>query len=320
MSEFLPSDYLTHDTPAGPRFAYPRPQLEDYPSHWQDKPAVTWATPDESWVTIVEVGSWLVADTPVRVVTASWLPPTRPGPWRKTTDPPLDPYARPAWDAAPEVPPAEEVEHHDTHLVETCLRCELFRVLHDRPRVQSPPETRTVDFTSWVPLPGAPDPDPDKQWVLNDSSAVAVYGAHTAHLWPGYLPGFRDRVYELLQADPRVQYVFDAKNHRDQTPGSLQTTVPIRWDTPKTSIRSRTGARGQKLRGREEIPQPIAHSARTTLVVPTGVSGATKAEALARWDSEIARYVGLLVPVDVVTCNRCDGHGHLLARDVEEET
>jgi hypothetical protein len=220
--------------------------------------------------------------------------------------------------AAPDIPTDDNVEHWGTHESEDCLRCQVFLAVNERAYTQPPAVNATVDFTAWVPLPGTPDPNPDRLWVLDDTSAIAVYGAHTAHLWPGYLPGLRDRVYSLLQADPRVEYVFDSRNHRDQPHGSLQTTVPIKWETPKTSIRSRTGTRGQKLRGRVEIPAPIAHSARTTVVVPDGVRAATKADAVAAWDSVVARYVGLLVPVDVVACNHCDGHGHLLARDVEE--
>jgi hypothetical protein len=281
---------------------------------------VSWDTPDDPGISVAEVGSWLVADTPLRVVTATWLPTTRPGAWRKQPEPPTDLYAIPVWEAAADVPDPSDVEHWNTHESEDCLRCQVFLSIHDRERVQPPPETRTVDFTEWVPLPGEPDPAPRRSWVLTDGSAVAVYGAHTAHLWPGYLPGFRDRVYELLQADPRVEYVFDAKNHPSQGRGTLQTTVPIKWEAPKTELRSRTGARGRKLRGKVEVPKPVAHNARTTLVVPSGLAGATKADAIAAWDTEIARYVGLLVPVDVVACLRCDGHGHLLARDVEEET
>lgn len=318
MTELLPSYYLAHYTPEGRRFAYPRPTLEGYGNQWST-PAVSWDTPDDPGISVAEVGSWLVADTPLRVVTATWSPARRASGWRKRRDGPADLFVRPAWMAAPDPPTDDNVEHWKTHESEDCLRCQVFLAVNERDYVQPPPEVRTVDFTEWVPLPGEPDPAPDRSWVLHDGSAVAVYGAHTAHLWPGYLPGFRDRVYELLQADPRVEYVFDSKNHRDQPHGSLQTTVRIKWEAPKSELRSRTGVGGRKLRGKVTVPQPVAHSARTTRVVPSGLAGASKADAITAWDTEIARYIGLLVPVDVVACLRCDGHGHLLARDVEEE-
>lgn len=63
---------------------------------------------------------------------------------------------------------------------------------------------------------------------------------------------------------------------------------------------------------------PIAHTVRTTIRVPAGCHGATKAEALAAWDTTVAEYVARLLPVDVVACDRCDGHGHLLPDHVSE--
>lgn len=311
MTAVLPLYYLTHDTPQGPRFAYPVPALEGWPGYPLGAPSVTWTAPG---TTISVAGKWLVTDNPLREVTASWLPSKRPDGWRKCAEGPEGVFVRPAWVDAPAEPTTNDVEHWNSHNSEDCLRCQVFLAINELVYTQPPAEIRTVDFTAWVPLPGTPDPDPERQWILHDTSMIAIYGDHTAHLWPGYLSGFRDRVYALLKADPRVQHVFNGNIHRDQPAGSLQTTVPIKWDTPKTKIRSRTGATGQKLRGKVEVPDPIAHSAQTTLMVPTGVTGATKADALARWDSELARWVELLVP-DVVACNHCDGHGHLLARD-----
>lgn len=320
MTELLPRYYLAHETPAGWRFAYPTPRLAGYPTHW-DPPAVTWAAPPDIDVptTIVSVGAWLVSDRVLGEVTASWSPPTRPAGWRKRPTRPDDPYVRGAWDNAPETPTVADVEHWDSHDgVDDCIRCQIFLAVYDRDRIQPPPETRTVDFTEWAPLPGAPDPDPDREWVTDDPSMTVVYGAYTAHLWPGWLPGLRDQVYAVLKDDPRVEYVFDAKHHTSQQPGTLQTTVRIMWETPRTVMRTRTGVKGQPLRGQRSVPAPIAHTVRTTVRVPAGCPGATKAAALAAWDATVAEYVGRLLPVDVVACDRCDGHGHLLPDHVSE--
>lgn len=43
------------------------------------------------------------------------------------------------------------------------------------------------------------------------------------------------------------------------------------------------------------------------------VSAGSKAEAAAGWDAAVAEWVERLVPTQVVVCDRCDGHGHLLA-------
>lgn len=311
----LPRYYLVHATPAGDRYVYPPPELEGYPKCW-DPPEVAWTSPDGI---VRDAGGWLVSDTMLGDVCASWLPPREPGERRKTTTPPGDPYSRQAWEAALDVPPAEEVEHFGHHDSEGCVRCNVFRAVYDREWVQPPAETRVVSFTGWMPLPGEQDPDPGTAWHVDDTSAVAVYGRHTAHLWPGSIPGFRAAVYERLKADPRVDYVFDAKNHSSsQPPGTLQTTVRVPWETPRTELKHRYGQRGQKLRGTRPVPVPVAHSARTTLFVPAELAAASKREALERWDQAVSEFVERLVPVDVVACDRCDGHGHLLRSQVPE--
>lgn len=319
-SVVVPRYYLVHDTPAGARFAYPVPVLEGFPNRsWSGDPE--WVSWTSTVAEIEQVGKWLIATGPLGEVTASWLPAKMLGTWRKTENPPADPYSRPAWDAAPGLPTDDELDHFQEHdSDEGCIRCQVFRVIYERPRVQPPPVQLTVDFSGLVPLSGEPDPDPGREWVLHDQSMAAVYGQHTAHLWPGQLPGFRDAVYERLKADPRVAYVFDAQHHpRTQPPGTLETTVPIRWETPRTEMVTRIGVRGQVLRGKQPVPRPVAYSARTTLRVPRDLRAASKAEALDQWDDMVAEYVDRLVPVDVVACDRCDGHGHLLARDVEGE-
>lgn len=326
-TELLPRYYLVHDTPVGRRFAYPIPALDGYPPY--AKPVVTWSVlaGAQVLIEIVQSGSWLITDGELREVTASWLPPEQPGEWRKRQEPPtsaysLTAYALEVWDTAPLEPPDDDLEHRSEHEFEDgCLRCMMFRAVYQRESVQPPAEVRTFDFSGWVPLPGSPDPDPGRVWELEDKSATAVYGAHTEHLWPGRLPGFRQAVYEILSKDPMVRYVFNADKHRvsDQPPRSIQTTVQIMWETPRTAMVDRYGSRGQKLRGKQEVPRPVAHSVTTTLVVPDGLWAPSKAEALAGWDAAVAGWVERLMPVNVVACDRCDGHGHLLARDVEEK-
>lgn len=314
----LPRYYLVHDTPAGRRFAYPVPVLEGYPQSY-DKPTVTWWAADQ--ISVVEKDGWLISDTKLQEITASWLPGWEFGDWQRRNEAPTDTYAQAVWVGVPATPSEEDVRHLSEHEFEgECLRCSVFRRVYERERVQSPVEVRTVDFTGWVPFPGGPDPDPSRVWELDDKSATAVYGAHTEHLWPGRLPGLRQAVYEILKKDPRVRYVFNADKHRvhDQPPRSLQTTVEIKWETPRTAMVDRYGARGRKLRGKQEVPRPLAHSVTTTLVVPDGLWAASKAEALAGWDAAVAEWVEALVPVEVVACDRCEGHGHLLARGSQE--
>lgn len=319
VDRLLPRYYLVHDTPEGQRFAYPVPALEGYPQyHFPDEThVVEWSTPEG--VPVAQSGTWLIAGEPVGVVIATWLPSRRPAGYRKRTEAPRSSVALPVWGVALEVPGDELLAHVGSCSgSDECLQCLVFQEVYEREWVQPDREIRSTSFEGWVPLPGELDPDPDREWLLGDQSMTAVYGAYTAHLWPGSLPNFRDAVYARLKADPRVEYVFDAKNHPSSQPrGTLQTTVPIRWETPRTEMVTRTGTRGQKLRGQRPVPRPVAHKVSTTLVVPADLRAGSKAEALDRWDQEVEEWVERFVPVDVVACDRCDGHGHLLRSEVE---
>lgn len=311
--QLLPRYYLRHETPTGLRLAYPVPDLEGYPRSYYPKelPVVEWSTPEE--IPIVRSGSWLIAPEPLTLVTATWLPHPTVGPYVKTETPPTDPMEHAAWAAAPNEPDPKKVTAVEScGCDDDCSRCTVFRMVYVRSWQQPPPVEQVIDFASYQPLPGDIDPDPGRDWVVDDNSLLAVYGEHTAHLWPGQLPGFRERIYELLKGDPRVRHVFDSERHRDQPRGSLQTTVEIPWEKPRTALRSRYGRSGRKLQGKEQVPQPIAHTATTAIRVPSGLRAPHKAAAIYKWDLATADYLAALIPVDVVTCDRCDGHGHLL--------
>lgn len=303
----LPRYYLVHDTPQGRRVAYPAPTLNlpTFPTH--NPHHVTWHSPDGDQLEVT--GGWLVARESLPAVRASWLPSAEYRGFRKRTEPPTDQLIRTVWEEAPDTPPDDQRDHYLGCL--ECGSCSVFRAIYEQVKHQPPVQIQVIDLSEWVRLPGELDPEPTARWALTDPSLVAVYGAHTAHLWPGYIPGLRDRIFELLKKDPRVQYVFDAKNHPTQGRGTLQTTVPIPWEKPRTRLRDRTGADGRKLRGREPVPDPIAHTATTTLRVPEGLTGVNKAAALAQWEQTVTYYINQLVPTNVVACDRCDGHGHL---------
>ena len=94
-SVVVPRYYLVHDTPAGARFAYPVPVLEGFPNRsWSGDPE--WVSWTSTVAEVEQVGKWLIATGPLGEVTASWLPAKMLGAWRKTENPPADPYSRPA--------------------------------------------------------------------------------------------------------------------------------------------------------------------------------------------------------------------------------
>lgn len=303
----------------GRRLAYPAPALAGYPGRgWpSSRPAVLWS--DEGNAGVAVADGWLVATEELRRVVASWQPDDVPGPWVKRPDEPADPWNVSLWADSPDVPSVEALAHLDECDDEGCLRCNMFRVVYTRRRVQPPREFRDFDFTGWTALRGELDDQPAVEWVVDDPSVLAVFGRHTAHLWPGRIPGLREEVVRRLKADGRAEYVFDHPHTASKLrPGEVEVTTRILWESPRTVLRDRYGARGQKLHGKERVPQPIAHSYRSTRRVPDGLSGDCKRRAVEQWEPVIEQWVGLFIPVDVVACNRCDGHGHLLARDAGE--
>lgn len=315
-----PRYYLVHDTPAGRRWAYPVPSTEgtDAPTHrlgaGRMTDSVRWVpTPAHARI---ELGTrWIISDAQLSEVTLEWTPSDVPGPWRKRPERPQDAPANTLWDNAPDMPDEGLLAHYGSWGCDNddgCLRCQMLNAVYHRPRVAQEPRHHTFPLTDQLPLPGEPNPDPDRAWTPDDPSLVEIYGTHTRHLWPGQLPGFRAAVLAALEADPRTSYVWTDAGGRIPR-GHLEAVVPIRWEAPRTAWVDRYGARGQKLRGRERVPRPIAHSEHTTLAVPEGLAGSDKAEAIARWDASVTEWVDRFIPTNrVVACDACDGHGYKL--------
>jgi hypothetical protein len=311
MTELLPRYYLAHDTPAGPRYAYPTPklpELKQFGYSWRGD--VEWVpTPDAA----IEVGDkWIISDTMLQVVTATWRPTPARGDWTKRPEPPEGEIERKFWELSMVTPLAEDVEHYGGYGCDydSCLRCRTLRVVYYRPEIEQPLERRPFDLSTWLPLPGELEPDQESTWVVDDDSLTAIYGTHTAHLWPGRLMGLRDAVYHTLKGDPRVSHVWTSA--AGQVPrGHLEVVVPIAWEAPRTALVDRYGVRGRKLRGKERVPRTIAHSEHTTLLVPEGLHAATKNQALDAWADAIDAWVDRFIPGPrVVACDACDGHGY----------
>lgn len=321
MSALLPTYYLTHETPAGTRYAYPLPvaPADVTGQTWGVTDAPAWSSPDADTVIVpvepeaswrMPTKAWIVSPTKLTTLVLTWQKSAGMSDWRKQADRPDDPLAAQAWDTWPDAPAADVMEHWDaadTH--DACTTCATFRSVYSRDRLFET-KRHEVDVTGWLPMPGAPDEHPDHAWQVADTSLVAMYGSRTRHLWPGEIPGFRDAVNEALKNDPRTSYVFTHASG-DRPRGSTEVTVPIRWETPKVERRRRTGANGRQLRGMEEVHRPIATSHKATRIIPEGLAAATKAEAVAAWDAAVASEVEAFMPPPMRACSNCDGHGYV---------
>lgn len=313
MSALIPNYYLIHETPAGTRYTYPQPSTPAEVGKWPGS-AGTWGSPDVD--TVVVPGStshtpqkWVVADRPLSTLVLPWRESQGYGGWVKRENAPDDPIAASAWRTWEDQPSADLLTHWEAADSDSghCGTCATFRAVYERERLWAD-RAYEVDVRSWLPLPGVADENPEVAWQVGDTSLTALYGQHTAHLWAGHIPGFRDAVNKALESDRRTQYVF-THNSPDRPHGSTEVVVPVRWETPKSERRRRVGVGGRKLRGMEDVPRPIATSHRTTRHIPEGLAARTKAEAVAAWDSAVAAEVEAFMPPPMRACNNCDGHG-----------
>jgi hypothetical protein len=161
----------------------------------------------------------------------------------------------------------------------------------------------TQDFEGWAPLPGDLDPDPSRTWEVSDTSLLAIYGIHTAHLWPGVLLGLREPVIERLKAQPLVQ----VQTWTHQTKVDLTIRVP--WETPKTRTVHEKPYRSRKTVART-VPV-FAMEKRIEVDIPDRLRGASKAAALTTFDDAVTRQVEQVLPFgeNPRGCDHCQGLG-----------
>jgi hypothetical protein len=330
VTELRPSYYLVHATPDGPRYAYPHPDVPK-DAAWNGTKDGDWTSPDgavkyvpgpaRSWEN--PSTGWLVADRPLSSVRLAW---TASGGlsnrWRKRAEVhPDDRVIVTAWEQAPDEPTASDFEHlgNDDHDDDTCLTCAVVRRVYEpvpNPRV---PREHVVDLTGWQPLPGTPDPDTNRPWTVDDPSTLAVYGRHTAHLWPGTMSGFRAAVVDALWAHPWVAaigarrdrggFILGPVYESSSRKGEVIVSVPIPWNVPQKRARTKHD------RGRGPFYDKVAITHRVELVVPDQLAAASKAEALARWDDTVRGWTTRFLPdIDKApaACSSCRGRGFYL--------
>jgi hypothetical protein len=329
-STSFPRYYLAHETPEGPRYAYPikgiglfnrehRPNLDDLLAGVGStgKPVISVAQPEGAH--LAARGSWLISDAPLVSLTRA-LPgrSVRAG-WVKrdaiVEESPVAPELTAAFEAATSYPEPEFVAHYDEHQApHACWRCRVFGVVYRQNFKPGPDMVEIEGFAGWAPLSGEPDLYPDLEWTVRDSSLLAIYGAHTAHLWPGELTGLRTEVGKRLKAHPSVDKFYDWHGHRSadrhQYFGfSIDVVVP--WETPKTKTTYEVPPRKRKA---VPVTRPVyAMRVPVQLDVPLGVFAASKAEAVAGFDAAVDAQVARFFPYGnrPVACEHCHGTGQV---------
>lgn len=310
MSNLTPDYYLVHDTPSGRRYAYPRARLTlaaaTRPSYGANTGALEVSEP--SGVDVALTRDWLIADQPVTELRSTRAGARLPDGWGKRdsvrADGPASPDLRAAFDAAPDRPDPADVEHYAEHdAAHACWQCLLFAATYTARSVPGEPIVETERLDGWQPLPGDVDPDPSRTWTVKDPSVLAVYGAHTAHLWPGALSGLRKPVIERLKALPFVSV--QVWSH--QTKVDVEIKVP--WETRRTKTEMHKPY-GKRKSVQRTVPVH-AMTNRDSVEIPDRIASPSKAAAIAAFDQVVSQEVAKIVPFgeNPRGCDHCDGMG-----------
>lgn len=310
MSTVTPTYYLVHETPAGTRYAYPLAGVKLVERTYQRGPwnAETLTVTAPSGVQADTVGDWLISDAPIAELRRE-----RPGAQVKdglekrdepSVDGPVSPDLMAAFQAAPDRPTDADVEHFAEHdAAHACWQCRVYSVTYRTRYVVGEPIVDVQHFEDWAPLAGDPDPDPSRSWTVGDPSLLAVYGAHTAHLWPGALSGLRESVIERLKAMPLVSV--QVWNHQSK----VDVEVKVPWETPRTKTEMH-----KPYGKRKSVPRTVSMYAltqRVSVEIPDRLTSRSKTEAIAGFDAVVTREVAKIVPFgeNPRGCDHCDGLG-----------
>lgn len=155
----------------------------------------------------------------------------------------------------------------------------------------------TVLDGSEPPAPGGP------AWTVNLLDSITQRPEY-AHLFPGYLTGFREHLIGLIKHLPRVEYCFDG--YKDSTAVYVSLKVP--FERPETRWIADIGKRGQTLRSGRTVQQRVSRT--LYLPVANAVPGDNYAAALAEWDRQTAFWTQIVTDAGVAACNHCRGTGH----------
>lgn len=349
VTPLVPTYVLRHDTPAGPRFLIPVVREAAYQQNrapWNTSAlTVTGVDADGSEVEVQDIpgqetrqgsGKYLPGYVLSAVLLVAyivrWSTPGGRGPWRKRPElaEGTDPTVAGAWQSAPDEPSEATLDHLDTYEHgDGCLGCLIARGVYSRPELPPVPHEHRVELPPLTEIPGDVDPDPDREWIVDDPTLLHVYGRHTAHLWPGTTGGLRKAVVDALNAHPMCAPYVKRTSDRErysilgglpaylsdyqQREEAIKLNVPIPWDVPQQTTRAPRG----RERKRQPVTERIAMNYSRTIEQADRLRGANKAAALARFPEVVAEVVASLLPTDggpVQACSHCAGKGFRLGQ------
>lgn len=152
-------------------------------------------------------------------------------------------------------------------------------------------EVEEVDVSAWRALDVEPRYTIPSNW--SPSTLADVYGPGFAHVVPGWLTGFRAAAVNIAK-----EYGDCYDNNGNRSP--LIVSIRTYWSPPKYTKPTK-----------REPKRQTWNTHRCEVTVPNEIGGQNLADALARWDAEVAALRARIEGErQTYTCGHCNGLGY----------
>ena len=166
----------------------------------------------------------------------------------------------------------------------------------------------------WLRLDGEPPPRDGRSWVASLPSELFQRREYL-HLFPGYMPGFRDAMQQVIKSLPGVRFCLDSRT----SGGSLEVTIEVPFDKPQSEFRPRRNLDGSVSRSRKGRTVPVMATRCLVIHVPYRIDAANRAAALAEWERREAEIRQAVADASIAACSACMGHGYVITGSEKHE-
>lgn len=175
---------------------------------------------------------------------------------------------------------------------------------------EEPGPRRVVDVSGLTPLVGGPASAVPGDWEVERVQGM-IYGS----LYHASLPGVLTGVEQMLKAAIVARFgEHDFYTHA--RPWSL--IVSYDYDTPVFRVRPRTGRNGRTLKGTDRVA--VRGESRIDFMPARHFTGASKADAYAKYKAYEADTLAWLDSFRPVACSHCKGDGVIIASTAEPKS
>jgi hypothetical protein len=176
--------------------------------------------------------------------------------------------------------------------------------------VTEPGEPVTEEIPGpWLRLDGEPAPKDGRRWTAELPYEMSCHTEYR-HLFPGFMPGFREHMETVIKALPRVRFVFDGSHHASQR-CDLEVTLEVPFDRPQSEYRPARNLDGSVSRSRKGRTVPVTATRKLEFAAPQRITGQNRAEAAAEWDRREAEILAAVAGASVAACSACHGTGYI---------